>query len=53
MANGENHDSEGLTEPAGPVTAALMSAHTAKIARITTSALSSQRCVRALSSMPM
>src|SRR5919112_3454411 len=54
IANGENHESSGEIEPAGPSPAATRtSATTAKIASVTISAVSSQRCVRALSSMPI
>ena len=54
MANGENHEMSGLSD-----CGVASSVHTrirataAKMASVTTSAVSSQRCVRALSSMPM
>ena len=54
IANGENHEMCGSTDPAGAsFSQTRASATTAKMASVTTSAVSSQRCVRALSSMPM
>src|SRR4051794_4821039 len=53
IANGENHDSSGWMDPAGASAYTRTSATTANSARVTTSAVSSQRCVLALSSMPM
>ena len=53
IPNGENHDSDGWTAPAGASPAQTRtSATTANSASVTISAVSSQRCVRALSSMP-
>src|SRR6476469_6811752 len=54
IANGENHQSAGLTDVAGAVpTQTRVSATTAKIASVTISAVSSHCCVFAFSSMPM
>jgi hypothetical protein len=54
IANGENHESSGLTAPGGAVPAQTRtSATTAKIASVTISAVSSHCCVLAFSSMPM
>src|SRR4051812_1740642 len=54
IANGENHESSGLIEPAGAVPAhTRVRATTAKMPSVTTSAVSSHCCVLALSSMPM
>src|SRR4051795_11319377 len=54
IANGENHEMSGWIEAAGAVPAQTRtSATTAKIASVTTSAVSSHRCVLAFSSMPM
>src|ERR687886_2254791 len=54
IANGENQDSEGSTAPAGawPIHTRT-SAISANAASVTISAVSSQRWVRALSSMPI
>src|SRR5919112_1901970 len=53
IANGENHESSGELDPGGPAPAhTRTSSTTAKIASVTISAVSSQRCVRAFSSMP-
>src|SRR3954471_13194091 len=54
IAKGENQDSCGLTEPDGASPAQTRTrATTAKSASATISAVRSQRCVRALSSMPI
>src|SRR6478672_13726067 len=53
-AKGLNHDSDGCSEPCGawPVKTRV-SATAAKTASVAISAVSSQRCVRALTSMPI
>ena len=53
-ANGLNHDSDGWIDPRIPWPVKTRpSATTAKTARVAISAVSSQRCVRALTSMPI
>src|SRR5919201_5733507 len=54
IANGENHDSDGSADPEGPSPVhTRTSATTAKADRVAISDVSSQRCVRALTSMPI